>query len=114
MEKERLFSLLNNTKKRVNVFDCESTFICEGRGWKLGQHIGSALYNSEILFIKDDGEEISVVINVELKKGKEWKNMKVHNLKIKPQYFKDVVSGIKTFEVRKNDRNFKVGDLMVL
>ena len=36
--------------------------------------------------------------------------MKVHNLKIKPQYFKDVVSGIKTFEVRKNDRNFKVGD----
>lgn len=36
MEKERLFSLLNNTKKRVNVFDCESTFICEGRGWKLG------------------------------------------------------------------------------
>lgn len=40
--------------------------------------------------------------------------MKVHNLKIKPQYFKDVVSGIKTFEVRKNDRNFKVGDLMVL
>lgn len=40
--------------------------------------------------------------------------MKVHNLKIKPQYFKDVVSGIKTFEVRKNDCNFKVGDLMVL
>ena len=71
MEKERLFSLLNNTKKRVNVFDCESTFICEGRGWKLGQHIGSALYNSQILFIKDDGEEISVVINAELKKGKE-------------------------------------------
>ena len=40
--------------------------------------------------------------------------MKVHNLKIKPQYFKDVISGIKTFEVRKNDRDFKVGDLMVL
>lgn len=34
--------------------------------------------------------------------------MKVHNLKIKLQYFKDVVSGIKTFEVRKNNRNFGV------
>ena len=40
--------------------------------------------------------------------------MKVHNLKIKPQYFKDVVCGIKTFEVRKNDRGFEIGDLMVL
>ena len=68
MKKERLTSLLNNTKKRVNIFDSKSTFICEGRGYKLGQHIGSALYNSEILFIKDDGEELSVVVNVELKK----------------------------------------------
>lgn len=40
--------------------------------------------------------------------------MKVHNLKIKPQYFKDVVCGIKTFEVRKNDRNFEVGDIITL
>ena len=40
--------------------------------------------------------------------------MKVHNLKIKPQYFKDVISGLKTFEVRRNDRNFKVGDIIAL
>ena len=40
--------------------------------------------------------------------------MKVHNLKIKPQYFKDVVSGDKTFEVRKNDRDFEVGDAIFL
>lgn len=40
--------------------------------------------------------------------------MKVHNLKIKPQYFKDVISGLKTFEVRKNDRNFEVGDIITL
>ncbi len=40
--------------------------------------------------------------------------MKVHNLKIKPQYFKDVVSGDKTFEVRKNDRDFEVGDVIFL
>lgn len=37
-----------------------------------------------------------------------------HNLKIKPKYFKEVFNGNKTFEVRKNDRNFKVGDIIVL
>lgn len=40
--------------------------------------------------------------------------LKVHNLKIKPEYFNDVISGRKTFEVRYNDRNFKVGDIIVL
>lgn len=34
--------------------------------------------------------------------------MKTHELKIKPEYFRDVVRGIKTFEVRQNDRNFGV------
>lgn len=40
--------------------------------------------------------------------------MRMHNLKIKPQYFKDVVAEIKKFEVRFNDRHFKVGDFIVL
>lgn len=40
--------------------------------------------------------------------------MRVHNLKIKPKYFEDVKKEIKKFEVRFNDRNFKVGDLIVL
>lgn len=40
--------------------------------------------------------------------------MKVHNLKIKPQYFWNIVCDIKTFEVRKNDRNFEVGDIITL
>lgn len=40
--------------------------------------------------------------------------MQIHKLKIKPEYFNDVISGKKKFEVRYNDRNFKVGDLVVL
>ena len=40
--------------------------------------------------------------------------MKVHELKIDPKYFDEIVDGIKTFEVRKNDRNFKVGDHLLL
>ena len=40
--------------------------------------------------------------------------MKVHELKIDPKYFDEIVDGIKTFEVRRNDRDFKVGDLLKL
>lgn len=37
-----------------------------------------------------------------------------HELKIHPAYFKAVRSGKKTFEVRYNDRNYKVGDVLKL
>jgi len=37
-----------------------------------------------------------------------------HELKILPQYYSAVVSGLKTFEVRYNDRDFKVGDTLIL
>lgn len=40
--------------------------------------------------------------------------MVVHRLKIKPEYFTDVTDGKKTFELRKNDRDFKVGDTLIL
>lgn len=38
----------------------------------------------------------------------------IHELKIRPEYFKSVISGAKPFEIRRNDRNFKVGDLVAL
>jgi len=37
-----------------------------------------------------------------------------HELKILPEYFYDVLSSRKRFEIRKNDRNFKVGDTVKL
>lgn len=40
--------------------------------------------------------------------------MTVHDLKIWPQYFQPVVERVKTFEVRENDRGFKVGDILNL
>jgi ASC-1-like (ASCH) protein len=38
----------------------------------------------------------------------------VHELKTLPKYFKAVREGRKTFEVRKDDRGFQVGDTLVL
>lgn len=38
----------------------------------------------------------------------------VHLLKIKPEYFRAVDDGTKTFEVRKNDRDYRAKDYIVL
>ena len=39
---------------------------------------------------------------------------KIHDLKSWPEFFGPVLEGRKTFELRKNDRNFKVGDILWL
>ena len=38
----------------------------------------------------------------------------IHELKILPEFFKAVISGEKTFEIRKYDRPFHKGDLLAL
>ena len=38
--------------------------------------------------------------------------MKLHELKIRHEYLIDVSLGTKTFELRKNDRDYQVGDLI--
>lgn len=38
----------------------------------------------------------------------------VHHLKTYTAFFEDVRKGIKQFQVRKNDRNYQVGDTLIL
>lgn len=40
--------------------------------------------------------------------------MKIHELKVWPEYFEEVQKGNKTFEIRKNDRDYKTGDVILL
>ena len=37
-----------------------------------------------------------------------------HELKILPQYYKAAINNTKNFEIRKNDRNYQVGDTLIL
>lgn len=37
-----------------------------------------------------------------------------HYLKTIPPFFQDAIEGIKPFEVRKDDRDFRVGDILIL
>lgn len=40
--------------------------------------------------------------------------MATHNLKMLPEYFQSVTLGNKTFELRKNDRDYRIGDIVNL
>jgi hypothetical protein len=40
--------------------------------------------------------------------------MKEHQLKCWPEYFDRLKSGEKRFEIRRNDRDFQVGDILVI
>lgn len=42
------------------------------------------------------------------------KNSTTHELKIMPEFYNAVIENKKKFEIRKNDRNFQVGDNVVL
>ena len=37
-----------------------------------------------------------------------------HDLKISKEYYQDVLLRFKTFELRRNDRDYKVGDILLL
>lgn len=41
-------------------------------------------------------------------------NKKCHSLKIEHGYFEAVLNGKKTYEIRRNDRGFKLGELLRL
>lgn len=40
--------------------------------------------------------------------------MNLHKLKLQQPYFNAVLNGLKTFEIRRNDRRFQVGDYLCL
>lgn len=40
--------------------------------------------------------------------------METHMLKILPEYYQEILSGRKTYELRLNDRNYKEGDKLIL
>ncbi|TFI60576.1 hypothetical protein CKN63_13270 [Carnobacterium divergens] len=42
------------------------------------------------------------------------RNRRIHILKTEPSYFEAVLNGSKRFEIRKNDRNYQIGDYLLL
>jgi len=44
----------------------------------------------------------------------EGKTTQIHELKVWVEYYQHIVTKMKQFEVRKNDRNFQTGDTLIL
>jgi hypothetical protein len=44
----------------------------------------------------------------------EQRHPTVHHLKCRCLFYEDILSGKKTFEIRRNDRNYQVGDILML
>lgn len=40
--------------------------------------------------------------------------MKTHILKVKTKYITEIIAGLKRYEVRLDDRNYEVGDVIIL
>lgn len=40
--------------------------------------------------------------------------MNIHHLKTWPEYYREIIEGSKTFELRVNDRGFEIGDILHL
>ncbi|RHN00864.1 DUF3850 domain-containing protein [Dielma fastidiosa] len=40
--------------------------------------------------------------------------MKTHEIKCYPEYYQEIINGAKRFEIRFNDRNYKVNDILVI
>ncbi len=38
----------------------------------------------------------------------------IHHLDIKNNYFEDIKSNLKTFEIRRTNRNYQIGDTLIL
>lgn len=51
---------------------------------------------------------------MEMKDVVSWEWGEIHDLKILPEYFDAVLDGMKHFELRKDDRDYKVGDNICL
>lgn len=47
-------------------------------------------------------------------KNKYDKETKEHFIKCQPEYFQAQLDGVKNFEIRKDDRHYKVGDKVIL
>ncbi len=51
---------------------------------------------------------------VRMRAGAVEDSMPMHELKCTPEFFKAVFERDKNFEIRKNDRDFRVGDMLLL
>ncbi|RKJ45990.1 DUF3850 domain-containing protein, partial [Butyricicoccus sp. 1XD8-22] len=89
-----------------NIID-ESIITCSGCGLDFDEGDVNIIDYDLDLCIQCEKKYLKTIKNT-------CKGKRVHELKIYPEYFKEVICGKKTFEIRRNDRGYKVGDILSL
>jgi ParB family chromosome partitioning protein len=62
--------------------------------------------------VYENMDEAEKAVETPQEKPQEGQKERVHFIRLATQYFDDVAAGIKTFELRKNDRGYKTGDIL--
>lgn len=78
--------------------------------YKHGQEIVCASIDSDVVRI---GRKL-IALREKINNGTAHFDFRSHSLKTWKHFFQDVIEGKKTFEARANDRDFRVGDQLVL
>lgn len=87
---------------------------CEDCGWLSGYHSNPSC-KGRLIQVKFKPDSTECFVYTPPKEIiEEKKSDRLHILKCAQLYFQKVVDGTKTFEVRKNDRGFQVGDYILL
>jgi len=118
MKVKELVGLISNSLQyQVELYDGRKFYLVEKpRG-------DSFLNRSEVLSwcgdrnVKDIFPNFNYrddMLTIKLRLDGEAPILKTHELKIQAKYFNEVLNDKKNFEIRKNDRDFKIGDLVVL
>lgn len=104
-----------NIKKDNNCKNCGKELFVKDIGKVAGRNGSLDEYLTKVAMIKKGANQRQRSNNMVESKLQytEIQNIK-HDLKIIPQYFKDVKSGRKRFEVRIDDRNYQPGDMFIL
>lgn len=70
--------------------------------------------NLEIEYAMQVANELKIPIKYLRWRNNEWNTTKMHALKIQKKYYEEILEGRKKYEIRFNDRNFSIGDSILL
>jgi len=124
IEDQEVQKVFNPTPEVITskCYSCENWDICSEKGptvtyckdlvLRISNTISDRAAEDEANAIEktSQSQPIKEEIKETITEEKSHSDTKVHNIKIASMYFEEVLSGIKPFELRKNDSDYKIGD----
>ena len=106
---------LSNKQLLTNICKVRQTGMLPDGPYSIEEHIRE-LYsrNPEAELYREEGVTVSDLMKELGQIPLDDEDPKIHALKILPEYFKPILEGCKRSETRVNDRDFQIGDILIL